>query len=59
MKNIRPAYEIREKDISDFPPGYQKTTCHIIFDVRMGKNFRRKAHFFADGNKTKTPAAMT
>ena len=31
----------------------------MIFDVKMGKNFRRKAQFVADGHKTKTPAAMT
>jgi hypothetical protein len=41
------------------PPGYQKITCHMIFDVKMGENFRRKARFVADGHKTKTPAAMT
>jgi hypothetical protein len=31
----------------------------MIFDVKMGENFRRKARFVADGHKTKTPAAMT
>ena len=31
----------------------------MIFDVKMGKNFRRKAWFVSDGNKTKTPEAMT
>jgi hypothetical protein len=41
------------------PPGYQKITSHMIFDIKMGKNFRRKARFVADGHKTKTPAAMT
>jgi hypothetical protein len=41
------------------PPGYQKITCHMIFDVKMGENFRRKARFVADGHKTKTPAGMT
>jgi hypothetical protein len=30
----------------------------MIFDVKMGENFRRKARFVADGHKTKTPAAM-
>ena len=25
----------------------------------MGENFRRKARFFADGNKTRTPEAVT
>ncbi len=59
MKNVRPAFEVWEKDISELPPGYQKITCHMIFDVKMGENFRRKARFVADGHKTKTPAAMT
>ena len=31
----------------------------MIFYVKMGKNFRRKALFIADGHKTKTPVAMT
>ena len=43
MKNIRPAFEVWEIDISDFLPGYKKITCHMIFDVKMGKNFRIKA----------------
>jgi hypothetical protein len=56
MKNVRPAFEVWEKDISELPPGYQKITGHMIFDVKMGENFRRKARFVADGHKTKTPA---
>jgi hypothetical protein len=59
MKNVRPAFEVWEKDLSDLPVGYQEITCHMIFDVKMGENFRRKARFVADGHKTKTPAAMT
>ena len=31
----------------------------MIFDVNMGKKFRRKARFLADEQKTKNPAAMT
>ena len=59
MKNIRPDFEVWEKDISELPPGYQKITCHIIFYVKMGENFRSKSRFVADGHKTKTPAAMS
>ena len=59
MKNVRPAFEPWEKDISDLPPGYQKITCHMIFDVKMGENFRRKARLVADGHKTQTPASLT
>jgi len=31
----------------------------MIFDIRMGENFRRKAHLVADGHKTNTPASNT
>ena len=37
LKNIRPDFEVWEKDISELPPGYQKITCHMIFDVNMEK----------------------
>ena len=30
----------------------------MIFDVKMGENFRRKTQFLADVHKTHTPAAM-
>jgi hypothetical protein len=39
MKNVRPALEVWEKDISDLPPGYQEIAWHMIFDVKMGENF--------------------
>jgi hypothetical protein len=52
MKNVRPAFEVWEKPISELPPGYQKITGHnMVFDVKMGENFRRKARFVADGHK--------
>ena len=59
MKNIRPDFEVWEKDISELPPGYQKITCHMIFVVKMGENFRIKARFLAYGYKTKTTAVIT
>ena len=59
MNNIRPDFEVQEKYISELPPVYQNITCHKIFDVKMGENFRRKEGFFADGHKTKTPAEMS
>ena len=31
----------------------------MIFDVKMGENFRGKTRFFADGHKTNTSADMT
>ena len=59
MLNVRPGFEPWEKDISELPPGYQKITCHWVFDVKMGENFRRKARLVAGGHMTDTPAAMT
>ena len=59
MKNVRTAFEVWEKDTSELPPGYQKITCHMIFDVKMGENFRRKALFVAYGHNTKTPTETT
>ena len=59
MKNVRPAFEVWEKDISQIPPGYQQIKCHMVFDVRMGENFRRKARFVAGGHTTETPSTLT
>ena len=39
--------------------GYQKMTLHMIFDIKMSENFRRKARLVADGHKTNTPSTMT
>lgn len=39
--------------------GYQEITGHLVFDDKLGENFRRKAQYCANGHKTKAPAAMT
>ena len=33
--------------------------CHMIFDVKFGENFRRKARLVAGGHMTETPATLT
>ena len=43
----------------EIPPGYQYVDCHMIFDIKMGENFRRKARMVAGGRQTVTPAALT
>jgi hypothetical protein len=41
-------------------PGYQRITCHMVFDVKMDGNFTRKARFVANGAKTDdVPAFLT
>ena len=59
MKNVRVAFEEFEGDIKDLPPEFQKIKCHIIFDVKMGENFRRKARMVAGGHTTHTPSTLT
>ena len=57
MKNVWIAFEEFEGD--KIPPGYQEIRCHMILNIKMGENFRRKASMVADGDLTEAPAALT
>ena len=59
MANVRVAFEEFEGDKSQLPPSYQEVGCHMIFDIKMGENFRRKARMVAGGYTTETPYALT
>ena len=59
MKNICPIIEPWEKPEGNIPPGYQEIKCHLILNINMGDNFRRKARFVAVGHMTDTPATLT
>ena len=39
--------------------GFQQITGHLIFDIKLGEGFRRKARFVGDGHKTKPPSSVT
>ena len=39
--------------------GYQWINCHMIFDVKLGENFRHKARLVAGGHMTDILALMT
>ena len=58
-KNVRIAFEEFEGDKEDIPPGYQLINCHMIFGIKMGKGFRRKARMVAGGHMTEAPASLT
>ena len=58
MRNVRPAFEVWEKSAGEMPPGYQQIKCHLIFDIKMGENFRRKARFVAGGHTTEVPDSI-
>ena len=59
MKNVRPAFEVWEQRKEDLPIGYQEIKCRMIFDIKLGENFRRKARLVGGGHKTVTPASIT
>ena len=59
MKNVQPAFEIHEGSKEEIPIGYQKIECHMIFDIKLGENFRRKARLVGGGHMTVAPASIT
>ena len=52
MKKVRIAFEVFEGEEKDILPGFQEVKCHMIFDIKMGENFRRKARMVARGHTT-------
>lgn len=59
MANVRVAFQKFQGEKKDLPPGFQEIKCHIIFDVKLGENFRRKARYVAGGHVTDPPATTT
>eukprot|EP00957_Ditylum_brightwellii_P021186 1597308-Ditylum_brightwellii.AAC.1 len=59
MQNICIAFEVFDDQKEELPPGYQDVKCHMIFDIKMGKNFWRKAQMVAGGHTTETPSTLT
>ena len=59
MKNARPAFEVFEGKQHDIPPGFQQIRFHMIFDIKIGENFRRKVRFVAGGHTTETLPSLT
>ena len=51
-----PAFEVYEGDASKLV-GYQKLWCHIVWDIKLGENFRRKARLVAGGHTTDPPSS--
>jgi hypothetical protein len=58
MANVRVAFEECHGDPQSLV-GYIQITGHLVFDVKLGENFRRKARYCADGHKTGAPASVT
>ena len=39
--------------------GYKPVGAHLIFDIKLGEHFRRKARCVGDGHRTATPSSVT
>lgn len=59
MKNVRPAFEICEGGRDQVPIGYQRVACHMIFDIKLAENFRRKARLVAGGHVTEVSPSIS
>ena len=59
MKNVRPAFEAFEGGVAQLTSGFQEIKFHMIFDVKIGENFRRKVWLVAGGHTTDAPATLT
>ena len=59
MKNVRPAFEAFEGGVEQLPSRFQEIKCHMIFDVKIGENFCRKAWLVAGGHTTDAPTTFT
>ena len=59
MKNMRPAFEVFEGSVEQLPSGFQGIKCRMIFDVKIGENFHRKARLVVGGHTTEAPATLT
>ena len=58
MKNVRVAFELYNGDPTNLK-GYKSVGTHLIFDIKLGENFRRKVRCVGDGHRTDTPASVT
>jgi hypothetical protein len=57
MKDIRVAFKIL-LDRQSAPIGYQKISCHMIFDIKI-EDFHCKAQLVTGGHRTEAPATIT
>ena len=58
MKNNRIGFETFEGNPEELV-GYEEISAHLIFDVKLSENFRRKARYVADGHRVESPPSVT
>jgi hypothetical protein len=59
MSNERVAFEEYDGELTQDgrPKGYKLVSTHVVFDLKLGGNYRRKARPVADGQKTDAPTS--
>ena len=58
MKNALVPFD-KIDDISVLGKEFTEISGHLIFDIKLGEGFRRKARWVANGHLTDTPSAVT
>ena len=61
MTNVKVAFKEYDGEFTQDgkPKGYKFVSTHMVFDVKLGENYRRKARLVADGHKTDVPTSIT
>ena len=59
VKKLRPAFKAYEGNKEDLLPGYQHIKCHMIFDIKLVENFRKKERLVGEGHTTTAPSSIT
>ena len=58
MKTVRPELEVHDGE-EKYLVVFTRITGHIIYTVKLGKNFKRKVRYVADGHNTDPPSTLT
>ena len=58
MRDVRIGFEVYDGDVNKLI-GYEEIKGHIVFDIKLGENFRRKARYVGEGFRASTPASVT
>ena len=58
MKNVLVAFDPIE-DPSTLGKEFSEISGHLIFDIKLGEGFRRKARWVTNGHLTEAPSAVT
>ena len=58
MKNVQPGFEAYKGNKEDLLSGYQQIIGHMIFNIKLGENFRIKAQVVGGGHTKTAPSSI-